>query len=285
MTGSKIHIPVSFELIDTVRKGYDLLDKSIQAEVAGFVSSKQHENGLFTGRDKTPDFYYSLFGAWISEALGLSNSLEKLKLFFVENESKSNLKSSIDSFASILIQHLMFGDNYKKPGFIYLFKFLLGKGIHISIAYRAFFFLLTYDSIYKRKKLVKLLGRIPLFLYNPPPDSPCSLKAAIIILKQAAGMKVKKEANLLFSYYEEGKGFKVFCHLDTADLLSTAVSLFALEKAGADLRLMAPSCIRLVENNYRTGAFISGDGDESKDLEYTFYGLLALGTLNKYPLH
>ncbi|NCB08501.1 MAG: hypothetical protein EOM73_10090 [Bacteroidia bacterium] len=40
-----------------------------------------------------------------------------------------------------------------------------------------------------------------------------------------------------------------------------------------------PDCLNLVQQNYDTGAFLSGDGDLSRDLEYTFYGLLTLGTL------
>ncbi|MFA5330143.1 MAG: hypothetical protein WC384_20280 [Prolixibacteraceae bacterium] len=34
-----------------------------------------------------------------------------------------------------------------------------------------------------------------------------------------------------------------------------------------------------IPENYANGAFLSGDGDLTEDLEYTFYGLLALGVL------
>jgi hypothetical protein len=80
-------------------------------------------------------------------------------------------------------------------------------------------------------------------------------------------------------YFEKGKGFKVFPEQGNADLLSTAVSLFGLKKIGADLRIVSPVCLDLVQQNYDNGAFLSGDGDSSRDLEYTFYGLLTLGVL------
>ena len=83
----------------------------------------------------------------------------------------------------------------------------------------------------------------------------------------------------LLSFFEEGRGFKAFPQVGTADLLSTAAALFALKEAGADLRIIAPSCLHFIQENYSSGAFLAGNGDEIRDLEYTFYGLLALGTL------
>jgi len=279
LTRGKTHIPVSFQLIDTVRKGYCLLDKSTQAEVAGFIESMQHETGLFTSRDNSPDLYYSLFGTWMVEALELSHTRMKIKNFFMRNELNSDYRSSIDSFASILIQSLLIGENYKKPGYLSLFNFLSGKGMHVDFAYRAFFFLLSYDALYKPGMVFQFLARVPLYLYALPADSPSSFQSAVIIAKHSAGMKVDKEADALMSYFEEEKGFKVYCHQKNADMLSTAVSLFALKKAGSDLRMIAPACVQLIQENYRSGAFVAGDGDETRDLEYTFYGLLALGAL------
>ena len=45
------------------------------------------------------------------------------------------------------------------------------------------------------------------------------------------------------------------------------------------LRLLAPACLDWVQGLFSQGAFLSGNGDSSRDLEYTFYGLLALGSL------
>jgi hypothetical protein len=94
------------------------------------------------------------------------------------------------------------------------------------------------------------------------------------------GLDVNKDIQQLFEYYEEGTGFKAFKEVESTDLLSTAVALFALEKAGAGLKTIAPDVLGLVQNNYSEGAFLSGNGDETRDLEYTFYGLLILGTLS-----
>ena len=61
--------------------------------------------------------------------------------------------------------------------------------------------------------------------------------------------------------------------------LSTAVALFVLRETAYDMRMITPVCLDFVQQNYDDGAFLSGDGDATRDLEYTFYGLLALGTL------
>jgi len=62
-------------------------------------------------------------------------------------------------------------------------------------------------------------------------------------------------------------------------MLSTAVALFALNYVDYDLRLLKPSCLDFIGQNFSDGAFLSGDGDPTADVEYTFYGLLALGVL------
>ncbi|MCA1758796.1 MAG: hypothetical protein LC658_03420, partial [Bacteroidales bacterium] len=148
----------------------------------------------------------------------------------------------------------------------------------VSIFYRLFLFLLAFDALY-RNKTIYFFARPLLSFYSPPAESPCSIHAAISVARQKAGLDNKKEMKLLLSFFEEGKGFKTFRETDEPDLLSTAVALFALKFAGADLRLVTPTCLELIQQNYSSGAFLAGNGDEMRDLEYTFYGLLALGTL------
>jgi hypothetical protein len=77
----------------------------------------------------------------------------------------------------------------------------------------------------------------------------------------------------------EGSGFRVFKQIRNCDMLSTAVALYVLKETGYDLRLTAPGALSFIESNYESGAFLSGDGDPTRDLEYTFYGLIALGSL------
>jgi hypothetical protein len=111
--------------------------------------------------------------------------------------------------------------------------------------------------------------------------SPCSEVAAKVFINNMSGQPDVNEISLLNSFACPSGGFKAFSHLDHADMLSTAVALFALQNAGADLRLLKPSMLDFIQSNYSEGAFLSGDGDLTADVEYTFYGLLALGVLSK----
>jgi len=110
--------------------------------------------------------------------------------------------------------------------------------------------------------------------------SPCSEIAAKVFINKLTGQIDQKETGLLRSFACPSGGFKAFTHLDHPDMLSTAVALFALLHAGADLRLLKPSMLDFIQSNYSNGAFLSGDGDLTADVEYTFYGLLALGVLD-----
>jgi hypothetical protein len=273
----KAYTPVYRQLINTARKGFDLLDESSQNQVRGFIEGKQESGGGFVDRSGKPDLYYSLFGVWLSEALGLSACLQKHNSYIASIDENQIDKNRIDIYIFTLLKLILAG---KRPSVFFIFSLLSGKGRQINPVYRIFFSLLIFDGAYGQKRILKFLAYLPLKLIQPTLDHPCSNHASFLIGKRFAGMKTVGETRLLLQYFREGDGFMVFPDAESADLLSTAVSLFSLKASGADLRLLAPDCLRFVNDNYRSGAFVSGDGDEIKDLEYTFYGLLALGSLN-----
>jgi len=259
-----------------VQKGFATLDAKSQSEVITFVQSCQHSGGGFTNRAGRPDIYYSLFGVWLSGAIGLKKILENHKRFMLENEEVQ--KEPVEVFAEILIRSVLFKNEFKKPSKLKLIKMALQDTGRMSIFYRLFLFLLAFDAFY-RNKVIYFFARPALSFYSPSAESPCSVHAAIAVARQKAGLCTKKEAKILLSFFEDGKGFKAFREVDEPDLLSTAVALFALKFTGADLRLVTPTCLELIQQNYSAGAFLAGNGDEMRDLEYTFYGLLTLGTL------
>lgn len=268
------------QLIDTARKGYDLLDNLSQEQVREFIEANQEPSGSFTDRSKNPDLYYSLFGVWLSEALGLENCIEKHRSFISVYDETLIIRKKVDIYIFILIRLILMGREKSRPSVINLLSLLSGKGKEINLVYRIFFSLLVYDAAYNHKGLMKFLAYLPLTIISPSTAYPCSNIAAIIIAKNYTGINTASDTNLLMKYFREGDGFMVFPDAESADLLSTAVSLFSLKKTGADLRLLAPDCLGFINDTYREGAFVSGDGDEIRDLEYTFYGLLALGSLN-----
>lgn len=254
-----------------------MLDETSQKEIREFVANQQHQNGAFTNRGGHPDMYYSLFGVWLSEALGLTQQLNKLNTF--SGKFQPDKANMVEQFALLLIK-VVADKDFKKPTVLSLIKMIFEGGKDINPTYRVFLFLLSFDALHGKKRFLYFLFGIGLNFYRSPEDAPCSISAAVLVAKYLVGKKVENEIQNQLSYFENGKGFKVFKEMENADLLSTAVALFALKKAGVDLRTIAPDCLNLIQQNYDSGAFLSGDGDASRDLEYTFYGLLALGTLS-----
>lgn len=269
-------IPVYRRFIGFVKNGVDTLGEKNQKELTAFLKANQHSGGGFTDRAGNPDLYYSLFGVLLASSLEMTEALETHKRFIKQKMSQS--KNPIDDFVIMLIQDLLFGNEFRRPSFFKILKLAFGKNRETSFFYRLFLFLLATDAFYS-KKVTGLFVRLGLIFYTPPAELPCSVYAAYTVAREKAKMKTQKEKQKLFSFYEESKGFKVFPEANESDMLSTAVALFALKTTGADLRMVAPGCLSFIQQNYDNGAFLAGTGDNGRDLEYTFYALLALGTL------
>ncbi|MBN2775859.1 MAG: hypothetical protein JXR31_16505, partial [Prolixibacteraceae bacterium] len=211
-----------------------------------------------------------------AKAVGLNENLDKIKTFISEAE-KENLNTP--ELYSLMLMESIVSDKSKKPSLVALINLFFRKKQKTNLPYRIFLFLITFDNFYKRTLFVKLLIRFFLLFYKPDTNSPCSMTAALLVVQNFSGKKTSQVNQKLLAYFDEKKGFKMYHQNKASDLLSTAVALFAMKISGQDLRLVAPTCLDLVQQNYSDGAFLSGDGDQIRDLEYTFYGLLALGVL------
>jgi len=275
MNNKQKHIPIYKQLIGLIATGFNLLNKESQQEVRQFIADNQLTDGGFSDRGGISDMYYSLFGFWLSKALNMEETLDRFNRF-IQTKKLDESGNTLDHFAFLMIKSEL--DNPKRSP---RFKWNLIQSSHLSInfSYRIFLFLLRIDARHRPTTLFYLPVSLWLKFYKPSPDSSCSMIAALTVVRVNAGLNCHQQQKDLLAYFEEKKGFKAFDHVKTGDMLSTAVALFALWKTGFDMRLVAPTCLEFVQQNYDQGAFRSGDGDETHDLEYTFYGLLALGIL------
>ena len=84
---------------------------------------------------------------------------------------------------------------------------------------------------------------------------------------------------ILSQAHPEG-GFKAFPRAPMPDLLSTAVALHALDGLLADFRHLQEPLLDFVDSLWSAeGGFHGHWADDELDVEYTYYGLLALGHL------
>jgi len=286
------------QMIALLGNALDLLDEQGRGEVLQFLFSQQNADGGFRDRGGRSDLYYSLFGGLMIRARSMKHGvwgmepgatlpelvegkILKLKQF-IARQSKSEVPGFIEKCCLVLLQKEL------KTGRISRIRsiFSLGRSFwkerqSINLSYRSFVLFLTLDAVLPFRRILKFGAGKMLKQTVVDQHSPCSEVAAKVFLQRMMNQDGSKETELLMSFACESGGFKAFAHLDQADMLSTAVALFALEFAGSDLRLLKPACLDFIQSNYFDGAFLSGNGDPTADVEYTFYGLLALGVLAK----
>ena len=100
--------------------------------------------------------------------------------------------------------------------------------------------------------------------------------AALMVVGQSEGYDVARVSPLLQAQEPSG-GFRATGVAPIPDLLSTATALFVIDCYGAKPRYEAAD---FVEAHWlESGGFAATLLDEKSDVEYLFYGLLALGTL------
>jgi len=266
--------PVYKILIGYLQKGFNALDTETRKEIISFIKNNLHSTGAFIDRAGNPDLYYSLFGLWLCLASGQNELLEDLAGFV---KKEQHFSSPIEELAVQLIATEL--DSAHKKSVYRLVRTTFIKGKSIDLSYQFFLIALVIDATAKHKKAYFFLARLWLQFYHPKGNLPCSLQAALVYARKTVGIKTKELEQNILPYSVETGGFRAFDSIETTDILSTGVSLFVLKEIGFDLRMIAPVNLDFIQQNYDSGAFLSGDGDLTKDLEYTFYGLLALGSL------
>lgn len=275
-------------MIQLLRNALDLLDNQGREEVLSFILSQQNPDGGFQDRGGRSDLYYSLFGMLILKALEngepgdlslTKESIQKL-IGFVSRKSTSEVPGFIEKCCLVLLQKELDAGWFSQiQAFLSLGRSFWKERQSINLSYRSFVLFLTLDAVLPFRGFIKPGAKKLMERTEVDSNSPCSEVAARVFLQKMMRQEGFEDQELLMSFACRSGGFKAFAHLQQADMLSTAVALFALKSAGSDLRLIKPACLDFIRQNYSDGAFLSGDGDQTHDSEYTFYGLLALGVL------
>ena len=104
--------------------------------------------------------------------------------------------------------------------------------------------------------------------------------AAVVFYRQSHLTPPAELGRWLLAQQHPAGGFKAFPGAPMPDLLSTAVALHALDGMQADFSASRDALLDFVDTLWSAeGGFFGHWADESLDLEYTYYGLLALGHL------
>jgi hypothetical protein len=134
-----------------------------------------------------------------------------------------------------------------------------------------FYYLEDYFGLYLVQKRLKGI--------KSQTEIPSTVMAALLVLQHCFGKSTQVLEKQLHLFYQENGSFKAIGRAPIGDLLSTAVALYAFRFANSEMRIMAPDCLDYVDSLFYEGGFCATVLDSQPDVEYTFYGLLALGSL------
>jgi hypothetical protein len=258
-----------------LNQSLSLISRDTVSILKDYVKSRQTQSGGFADKAGNADLYYTLFGHYIADALGLKEMLPAIRNYVEEEIWQNNIKGVHLNCAAILSARLGIDKTIRKP---------LSKKVRNSIVtqpgkqplYGAFLNLLTCYYLKDLRNLNLIRKQL-----NTPADQnslPCPVVSALIVLQHSFNKPKDDLKKVLFSFYTNG-GFRATHAAPVPDLLSTAVSLYALRFTGSDLREIKPDCLEFTDSLFAEGGFGSNILDHDPDIEYTFYGLLALGSL------
>lgn len=266
--------PKSIESV--LRKSISLLNVEMVEEIRSFIRLKYTPQGGFADRAGKSDLYYSLFGFYLAEAFSVSEIYIPLKKYIAEKANDNNLSKVNLYCCAILYSKLIGNDNLSeklRKKIILDLKNSQTKQAEYSnfMGFLALYYLEDFISI---KRLIKQNNS-----NNLQRELPCPVIAANSILNELSGRHNHSGADKLKSFYSGTGGFRAIRNAPCEDLLSTGVALYALNFSNADNRLIKPDCLSFIDGLYEDGGFRSTRIDFETDIEYTFYGLLALGSL------
>jgi hypothetical protein len=252
----------------TLARSVRMLDDQTIDEINSYIKGQQTAAGGFADRGGKSNLYYSLFGCYIAEALRIDEIKSALKGYLIKAINTEEL-SGIDLKCALILYIKLFG-NKNIPSHLL-------KNDKIAAQYSDFIYLLA--NYYSEDYISLFLIRQKMKSIRPNTGMPCSVLAAGLILQYGSKKHCEDPWQWMNSYYRNGS-FSAFRNITHGDLLSTGVALYALRFAGSNLSLIKPDCLSYIDSLYSDGGFCATAIDPGADVEYTFYGLLALGSLS-----
>ena len=268
--------------------------------VVAFLRARWTPQGGFRGRSDAPDLYYTVFGAEGLAVLGgglpadLAGYLRSFGggdgLDFVHLVCLARLWADVPGAGPpppvrTSIRGRLGRFRAADGGFSPV------EGAARGTAYGAILGLMAYEDIGIDLPDAEGLARSVESLrapgggYSNEPGRPAGLTpataAAVTVLGRLGRPAEDDAVRWLLQRGHERGGFAAAPKIPLPDLLSTATALYALARAGADLGPIRKGCLEFLDAVWceEDGGFRAHALDDAADCEYTWYGLLALGSL------
>jgi hypothetical protein len=274
LSGKKVQVK-SIESV--LKNAVALIDPESLKQMRSYVINQQTSEGGFPDRAGKCDIYYTLFGCFVAEALDIKTINAPLK-YYVNNMVREDNLTGINLHCASIMYAKLFGlETFPKSLKKKVLADLNQTGRKLPI-YSSFLSMLTFYYLNDLKGIYRIMKNAKSSEHVA--EMPCPVTAANLVLLSLARKPITKTKERLMSFYKGNGGFRALHNTPAEDLLSTGVALYALNYSGSDIRLIKPDCLEYVDSLFHDGGFRSTEPDVEIDIEYTFYGLLALGSLN-----
>lgn len=284
---------LSIKLFHTLQKGKEQLGRDALSRVRQFIESQRTDNAAFKNKSGQEDIYYTVFGLMVSYVLGIEIDRKKTAAYLKRLDSDSMDLIHYAAYMRCLMIMRLVQDG--KIGF--LLKSLSRTKIReldgftglphndLQSPYTRFIWLSlledTGQPVANKEAILQSLD-----LYKVPGGGYANIQgnsaattnatvAALSVVGQLTGYKDCENIRYLQDIQEESGGFSATKQAPVPDLLSTATSLFTLSCYGVQPHIPPHDFIEA--HWLDSGGFAATLLEENSDVEYTFYGLLALG--------
>lgn len=286
---------ISIKLFNTLNQGKEKLKQASLSRVRRFVESQRMNDESFMNKSGESDIYYTVFGWMLSYVLGIQPDPKKTALYLAKQDAQSmDLIHYAAYMRCRIIQNLFEGGKIKllltslsKTPIRPLTGFSALPHNDPYAPYTQFIWLSLLEDtrnpvIDKDESLSSLADyHITGGGYSNIKDSITATTnataAALAVTGQLNGYTDNENIDYLWSIQKESGGYAATESAPLPDLLSTATALFMLQCYGRKPKI---SPVDFIEAHWlENGGFSATLLEDCSDVEYTFYGLLALGTI------
>ena len=286
---------ISIKIFNTLKQGKEKLNKDALFRVKDFVESQRLSDGSFVNKNRKSDIYYTAFGWMLSYVFGMDTDCNKTASYLKKQDIQQlDLIHYAAYIRCRMIQHLFEGGTL---------KLLLNSFSKINIRPRSSFDNVPHNDIespYTQFMWLSLLEDthnpiqnrdailVSLQNYHVSGGGYSNMKdgvtaatnassAALSVIGQLTEYKYTADLNYLLNIQSDTGGFAATEHTPLPDILSTATALFVLDCYNKKPEV---SPVGFIDAHWLdNGGFSATLQEETSDVEYTFYGLLALGTI------
>jgi hypothetical protein len=285
---------LSVKMMNTLQKGINRLSSDANGKIGKYIESRMTRHYLFMNKSGEEDIYYTAFGWMLSYLFGIT--------IYCEQARRQLQNMAID--CGDLIQYAAYirsgmlldllSGNYGRL----LFNSVIPSTKAGTTAFSSFphnDFRSPYSTFIRLSLLEDMNCKIhdkkemtaPLAAYrvsatggysNIAGNGAASVNAtsaALSVIGQLDGYALNDDVDYLYRSQDDSGGFSVSENTPFPDILSTATALFVLNCYGVTPRV---GPVHFIEAHWlESGSFAPALFEETSDIEYTFYGLLALG--------